>query len=29
MGLLWDKQDAVDFVHLDELDLDAFVAGGG
>src|SRR5881275_3036227 len=24
-----DDQDAVDFVHLDELDLDALVAGGG
>src|SRR5204862_3052638 len=28
MGLLRD-QDAVDFVHLDELDLDALVTGGG
>jgi hypothetical protein len=26
--LLWDEQDAVDFVHLDELDLNALVAGG-
>src|SRR5205807_4927599 len=29
MGLLWNEQDAVDLVHLDELDLDALVAGGG
>src|SRR6476469_6210454 len=28
MGLLRDEQDAIDFVHLDELDLDALVAGG-
>src|SRR3954470_13792065 len=29
MVLLRDQQDAVDLVHLDELDLDALVAGGG
>src|SRR5881398_768943 len=29
MVLLRDEQDAVDFVHLDELDLDALVSGGG
>src|SRR6478735_9827560 len=28
MGLLRDEQDAIDFVDLDELDLDALVAGG-
>jgi hypothetical protein len=30
LGLLWrDEQDAVELVDLDELDLDALVAGGG
>src|SRR5690242_4556155 len=29
MGLLGHEQDSIDLVHLDELDLDAFVAGGG
>jgi hypothetical protein len=28
IGLLRDQQDAVDLVHLDELDLDALVSGG-
>jgi hypothetical protein len=27
-SLLRDQQDSIDFVHLDELDLDALVAGG-
>ena len=29
MGLLGHEQDSIDLVHLDELDLDALVAGGG